>query len=262
MPWKWIAVDCGSWLSSTIRTWSPGLHLDRRSGHGAVVGPGLHGLARRHLPVGDLGGEVELLRAVGQHRRVPSAARRRPRCSAPSRRAASRTRRPAASSIASARRSAHFVSRRQPRPRRRADPCPTWSIAVIPAAFVPGDLADTRCTCPCFNDETSSAPDLPGARSAVLRSVPLTARLCVTVPAFFTVSEPPGVDRDRRRVDRELRQRRPGCPWRRDGDALGVVAARERLAGDDQRAECQEQRQRARTPTRPCRVLPWAACVA
>ena len=24
MPWKWMAVDCGSLLSSTTRTWSPG----------------------------------------------------------------------------------------------------------------------------------------------------------------------------------------------------------------------------------------------
>ena len=45
MPWKWIAVDSGSLLSSTTRTWSPRLHLDRRAGNGAVVRPGLHGLA-------------------------------------------------------------------------------------------------------------------------------------------------------------------------------------------------------------------------
>ena len=50
------------------------LDVDLGRRHGAVVRPRLHDLARLDLPVDDLGGDVELLVAVGGHREVEQLA--------------------------------------------------------------------------------------------------------------------------------------------------------------------------------------------
>ena len=73
-----------------------------------------------------------------------------------------------------------------------APPRPTCSITCMPAASCP-EIWQYAVYIPALTSERSSRALSPGAISGVLSSVPLIARLCVVVPAFFTVSVAPAL---------------------------------------------------------------------
>ncbi len=223
--------------------------LDQRARDLPVVGPGPHGLARLDLPVDDLRGQVELLGAVGKDRRRQAAGCRRPSCSGPCRAArrspsiccfiivlfAASAARSAASSELAARRGPVAHSDHQHR--------------LHPGIGVPGHLAEERVGRPSSGSPMSSVSLSPALSIFVLRSVPLTARSCSTVPPFVTAIEAPSSTITIDGIDLELGQRDLGAGAADRGDGLGVLALGERVAGDRQRAEAERDREEREDPS-------------